>query len=382
MKKINKSLLLLAAVLGMTACGNSSTTSEKDDSVTVTDVLGRTVKVNKDDSEKVLCLGAGALRLYSYVGDVKNLVGVEDIDRIPEANPFKDVSRPYFDLHETFFSTLPSCGKGGPQAQFPEHEKILACNPSLIITEYTDVNVVNDLQTKIGVPVIAVGYGTESVFDQKIHYSIELLGNVLDRKERADTLNQYIATCQEELKSNVANSQETPTPLYVGCLGNWGKQDIYSTSSDYVLFRASNIPNALDSSITLQEGKIEEEKFISLNPKKIVIDSAGVERFRQTFQKNRDTFMAMDAFKNNEIYLQMAFNVYYTNIEIALMDAYYLASISYPETYKDYDLTAKYNEITKSFLGVEYYEEVAAKPYSYGGYQKIENIEEFLNANQ
>lgn len=392
--KMTKSIILLTSLFSLAACqGQESTTegntegikpstpsSEVSTTVEIKDMLGRDVTVKKDAKERVICLGAGALRLYSYVGDVNKLVGVEDIDRNVGANPFKDVSRPYYDLHEAHFSTLPSCGKGGPQAQKPEHEKILSCNPSLIITEYTDVNVVNDLQNKTGVPVVALSYGPKSVFDQKIKDSISILGKVLDQEEKADTLNSYIAFCEEELKMKVSNTSEVATPLYIGCLGNWGRQDIYSTSSNYILFNVSNIPNALDSTVQLQEGKIEEEKFVSLNPSKIVLDSAGIERFRETFKQKRDTFMAMDAFKNSEIYIQIAFNAYYTNLEVALMDAYYLASISYPETYKDFNLTDKYNEITKNFLGKEFYSEIAAKPLSYGGYQKISNIEEFMNA--
>ena len=37
---------------------------------TVTDAINREVKVVKDNIKKVICIGAGALRLYSYVGNL------------------------------------------------------------------------------------------------------------------------------------------------------------------------------------------------------------------------------------------------------------------------------------------------------------------------
>ena len=76
----------------------------------------------------------------------------------------------------------------------------------------------------------------------------------------------------------------------------------------------------------------------------------------------------------------MPFNAYYTNLEIALMDAYFLASVAYPEQYKSRDRVAKYEEISKAFLGKSCYKDTISKAKrSYGGFQKIDNLKEFLN---
>ena len=48
--------------------------------ITVTDMMGRQVEVIPGSYKKVVCIGAGALRMYSYIGDVNLLCGVEDID--------------------------------------------------------------------------------------------------------------------------------------------------------------------------------------------------------------------------------------------------------------------------------------------------------------
>ena len=43
-----------------------------------------------------------------------------------------------------------------------------------------------------------------------------------------------------------------------------------------------------------------------------------------------------------------------------------------PKQFADIDITAKTNEVTKMFLGVEMADEIFAYPSSFGGYQKID----------
>lgn len=374
MKKIN--LFILPFIL-LVSCNNITNTSEN--TFTLTDLQNREVTLTKTSKNRVLCIGAGALRLYSYIGDVNNLVGCEDIDRNIDKNIFKSVSRPYYDVNVDVFSTLKSCGTGGPQAQIIETEKILDCNPSLIISEYEDIEKVNKLQNDTSIPCLIVKYGSDSVFDTNIKNSLTLLGKALDREEKASKLISYINSCKEELQNNSKDiKEEDKESIYIGCLGNWGRQDIYSTSSSFPLFNVSNIKNAVDS-IQLTEGKLEEEKFLSLNPDKIVLDSAGLDNFITTYKTDKSKFNSVDAFKNGEIYLEMPFNAYYTNLEIALMDAYFLASIAYKDIYKDYNLLAKYDEISNAFLSQDCYDIIKNAEKSYGGFQQISNFEEFIN---
>lgn len=382
---MKKHLLILLSALTLTGCTNNTTAesslnSTESSTLKVTDLVGREVEVSKDAYKKVVCIGAGALRLYSYIGDVNYLVGVEDIDRNVGSNNFEGASRPYYDLNKEVFEKLPSCGKGGPQAQSAEYEKILSCNPSLIISEYEDVEKANDLQSKTNVPVLVVKYGRESVFDENIKNSISLLGNVLNNKSKADNLNTYIANSKTELQNFALDVEEKAKPaMYVGCLGNWGRQDIFSTSSYYPLFNVSGIKNVVDSTIQLNNGNLEEEAFFKLNPDIIVVDSAGLSKFKTTYNNKKEQFKAMKAFSENNVYLQMPFNAYYTNVEIALMDAYFLASLSYSSKFTNFDLEKKYDEISNAFLSKPCYDIIKSAKYSYGGFQKIDNLEAFLD---
>ena len=47
------------------------------------------------------------------------------------------------------------------------------------------------------------------------------------------------------------------------------------------------------------------------------------------------------------------------------------------ELFEDIDMTAKVNEITQAFYGMELAEQIAAAPSSFGGYQKIDTMSFF-----
>ena len=68
----------------------------------------------------------------------------------------------------------------------------------------------------------------------------------------------------------------------------------------------------------------------------------------------------------------MAYNAYYTNYEIALINTWFIAKTVYPELFEDIDITAKTNEVTQAFYGQELADAIFAYPSSFGGYQKID----------
>lgn len=83
-------------------------------------------------------------------------------------------------------------------------------------------------------------------------------------------------------------------------------------------------------------------------------------------------FDTCKAWREGEVYLEMAYNAYYTNFEIALMNTWFAAKTVYPEQFRDIDMMEKTAEITKAFLGRDLAEEIFACPSSFGGYQKID----------
>ncbi|MBR6557640.1 MAG: ABC transporter substrate-binding protein [Clostridia bacterium] len=379
MKKISALLMVLVTILSLCACSNKS--DEKSDSlgsITVTDMIGREVTITPGSYKRVVCIGAGALRMYSYIGSTDLLCAVEDIDNITLAERpkmFDSVARPYLIAYSDAFSKLPSCGVGGPMAQTAEAEKILSCNPDIVISEYEDVEKANALQEQIGVPVITLRSGKNGVFDNSFLSSMSLLGTIFDKEEKATRLITFIEKEATEITSRTKPVSEEDKPsVYICGLGNWGTTNHLMTAQNYIPFEIANVKNAVSELASPDIQSIEAEKFVDLGDKIdiMIIDAAAVKNIIPLYRDDNTMFDTCKAWNEGEVYLQMAYNAYYTNYEIALINTWFVAKTVYPDLFEDIDITEKANEICKMFLGCEIAEEIFAYPSSFGGYQKID----------
>lgn len=392
-------LLALAMMFSLCACGSqsapaqdtpqpseaqeSAAPSEAPSEITVTDMIGRELTVTPGSYTRVVCIGAGALRMYSYIGDVSLLCGVEDIDNLTlEERPkmFDSVARPYVLAYGDVFSTLPSCGVGGPNAQAAEAEKILSCNPDIVISEYEDVEKEDALQEQLGVPVVTLKSGPNGVFDDAFSQSMTLLGQIFGEDEKAEALVSFIAAETAEIAERTASIADEDKPaVYVCGLGNWGTTNHLMTSQTYASFEVANIRNVVTDLGANGVQPIEEEKFVALGADMdiIVMDAAAVKNIKPLYQEDPTMFDSCKAWQTGEVYLEMAYNAYYTNYEIALINTWFIAKSVYPDLFADVDITAKTNEITSAFLGKELADEIFACPSSFGGYQKIDTASFF-----
>ena len=399
MKKYVSFILAVLMLLSLCACGgqdaaqapsegpvadtpvNEPVTGEADPApaeVTVTDMIGREVTVTPGSYRRVVCIGAGALRMYTYIGDVALLAGVEDIDNTTLSQRpamFDSVARPYVLAYGETFNTLPSCGVGGPMAQAAEAEKILACDPDIVISEFEDVEKSDALQDQLGVPVITLSTGSRGVFDDKFYGSMALLGQVFGEEEKAAALVSYVQDEAAAISARVADIPEEEKPsVYICGLGNWGTTDHLMTAENYVSFEVAGVKNVLQGLGIQGVGPIEEEKFVELGESMdiIIMDAAAVKNIQPLYAEDPAMFDTCKAWQNGEVYLEMAYNAYYTNYEIALINTWFIAKTVYPEAFADIDLTEKTNQVTEMFLGQALAEEIFACPSSFGGYQKID----------
>ena len=382
MKKTVSVVLAMLMLLSLCACGvqESEVTEPRETTgaVTVTDMIGREVTVVPGSYSRVVCIGAGALRMYSYIGDAGKLVGVEDIDNLTLSQRpmmFDSVARPYVLAYGEVFSGLPSCGVGGPMAQAAEAEKILSCDPDIVISAFEDVEKSDALQAQLGVPVITLSTGSKGVFDEKFYGSMELLGTIFGEEEKAAALNQYVQDQAAEIIARTIHIAEEDKPnVYICGLGNWGTTNHLMTAENYVSFEIAGVKNVLSGLGIQGIGPIEEEKFVEMGQQMdiIIMDAAAVKNIAPLYGEDPAMFDTCKAWTEGEVYLEMAYNAYYTNYEIALINTWFIAKTVYPEAFADIDLTAKTNEVTRMFLGTELAEEIFACPGSFGGYQKID----------
>ena len=384
-KKLAALLLAVLMMLSVCACGAEETAqpTENETSITVTDMIGRELTVTPGSYKNVVCIGAGALRMYSYVCDVQLLCGVEDIDNTTLENRpqmFDSVARPYMLAYGDVFAALPSCGVGGPNAQAAEAEKILSCNPDIVISEYEDVEKADALQEQLGVPVVTLKTGPNGIFDDAFKGSMTLLGKVFGTEERAEALIAFVDAEIAEISARTSDVADADKPgVYICGLGNWGTTDHLMTSEHYKSFDVANVRNVVSELGAPGVAAIEKEKFTALSADMDImfIDAAAVKNIKPLYAEDPTMFDTCKAWNEGEVYLQMAYNAYYTNYEISLINTWFIAKTVYPDLFSDIDITAKANEITKVFLGTELADEIFACPASFGGFQQIDTAEFF-----
>lgn len=365
--------LLLAAMLLLSICALA-----EPETISITDMIGREVEIAPGSYSRVVCVGAGALRMYSYIGDTALLCGVEDIDNPSlEERPkmFDSVARPYMIAYGDVFSQLPSCGAGGPNGQTAEAERILACDPDIVISEFEDVEKEDALQAQLGVPVITLRSGPDGVFNDVFYQSLALLGTVFGREKRAEALVSFIEGEREAISTRTSDIADADKPAaYICGLGNWGTTNHLMTAQNYVPFNVANVKNAVTGLSGSGMQPLEAEKFVALGEDMdiMIMDAAAVKNIAPLYTEDPAMFDCCRAWRNGEVYLQMAYNAYYTNYEIALANTWFIAKSVYPDRFSDIDMTEKLNEITGEFLGCEIAEEIFAYPSSFGGYRKID----------
>ncbi len=392
MKKWITLILTLTLVLGLCACGSEPQGipetpeipemqhTESVPEITVTDMVGRQVQVKPGSYESVVCVGAGALRMYSYIGDVRLLGGVEDIDNMSlteRPQMFDSVARPYLIANEQELTALPSCGVGGPMAQAAEAEKILSCNPDIVISEFEDADKSNALQEQLGVPVITLRSGERGVFDQEFANSLSLLGKIFKNEEKAQRVLSYIRYTEDTISQRVEGVAEEDRPsVYICGLGNWGTANHLTTAQEYVPFQIANVKNAMQGLSVSGVQTIEEEKFLAAGEQMdvIIMDAAAVKNIAPLYAEDPTMFDTCKAWREGQVYLQMAYNAYYTNYEIALINTWFVAKTVYPELFEDIDMHEITDEITAMFLEQKLADHIFAYPSSFGGYQKIDTV--------
>jgi ABC-type Fe3+-hydroxamate transport system substrate-binding protein len=330
--------------------------------VKIRDVLGREVVV-KVPVGRVVAIGPGALRLVVYLNATDKLVGIENLEtRPPRGRDYAYV------LWAKNLTKLPIVGQGGPDTQV-NFEAILKVKPDVIIMSPALANTPDEVQAKTGIPVITVSYGTlGSVNSTELFYSIKILGVVLGREQRAEELINYMKTLMEDLNRRTAEISNRPT-VYVGAISFKGGQPFTNTQAQFPPLVLLNTPSIADRYGVKLGVHIQKEAILKEDPQIIFIDLGNYINVAQDFNKSKDFYCSLTAFKEGRVYAILPFNYYWTNIATLFVNAYYMGKVLYPDRFADVDPIKKADEIYTKFLGMPIYQKMA-KDFE-GGFRKL-----------
>ena len=372
MRRWRKGLAFFAAaalVISLAACGgpgeeqgSAAAASAGGDAIEVTDLAGRSVAIPAG-ADSFACIGPGCLRLYCYVAEKDQLAGVEDVEKT-----WGKTGRPYA-MALGDVEGLAAIGPGGPGSA-PDDERLLASGAEVVFSTYAmEPAEIQELQDKLSIPVVALRYGAASLFSQEVDRSLELLGQITGREERAQEVVNYFAQAKADLESRAAGAQDPPT-VYLGCQSYQGSHGIESTTGDSPIFDALHARNVVEEAGIGGYVTLDKEKLLEMDPDFLIIDAGGLSVLQEDYTTNPDFYESLSAVKQGDVYLQLPFNYYGTNLEIALADAYYIGTVLYPEAFTDVDPAGKFDEICQALLGIDAYETIAETYF--GGYQRLE----------
>lgn len=373
-KKLSMSLAIIMFLLSiLTGCTQSKQsikveedeTKDSSDVIEITDMAGRNIVLDRQ-VERVVAIGS-ALRLYTYVNGTEKLVGVE------KKQQSKESGRPYI-IANPELEKIPIIGEGFPANVDPE--LLIDVSADVIIAgDILDIAQIEELEKKIGAPIVIVSCGSSAVFDKDMYKALDIIGKIVGKEDRSKELIEYMEDCKTELTNLTKDIPEDKKPsIYIGGLSYKGNHGIESTTGNSSVLNVINAKNVADEIGKSGSIMIDKEQLVKWDPDIIIIDENGMGIVREDYNKNPDYYNELSAVKSGKVYGQLPYVSYYKNIETAMADIYFLGKTLYPNEFKDIDVIEKADEIYTFMLGKPLYNIMAEK---YGGYIKI-NLEKGL----
>ncbi len=350
---------LCIVVLLLICCGCRKEVQSPQKGVQRTDGNGRTVTVSASP-QRIICSGAGALRLVAYLNALDRVVGVESMEK--DKVLFK--GRPYYLANRELFATLPTIGDAGPgKVANPELIALLEPQPDVIIKTYASMgNNPDELSTKTRIPVFTVEYGNLTTQRETLFQSLSLLGELLGKEERADSV---IAFFKGEIaalhRRTVAAPPSAQRDVYIGGIAYCGHRGVLSTDYCYAPFLFTNTPHVAahhgDTPKGLAgntHGDIGQEQLLKWNPEVLFIDLSttnnplcnGLQQLRTTA-----AYAGLPAVEAGEIYGLLPHNYYTTNYGSVLANCWYVGKTLYPEQFSDINVSQKADAIFSFLVG-------------------------------
>lgn len=338
-------IVVVAAVAAVAAAAVANDSHENHGDIEITDVRGRNVTV-PSDVDRIVCLSAGTVRLMAYFDAVDMIVGVDGSDACIEG--------PDNYLKATYRIAYPEI-RGieyvGDESE-ASYRAIVAVNPQVIISSKVSVDVLDNLQSKTGVPVVAVAAdGSIAAGDEDFKKNIRLVGKLLGREERAEEIIDGTDRMISEL-GGYASCVPVRPKAYIGGMFYMNDGGFTETSGKYLPFDLAGVENVMP-----EKGgnpyPADIKSIVGSGAEYVFVDSMTYGQSKRTFDGNRDTLDVLPAVNENSAYDKRMFSLYTwkyygTNWEAELMNAYFIGAAVNPEAYS-YDADEKIDAVLALF---------------------------------
>ena len=341
MKRFTKKILSIAVMGFLAACFCSSLPAHPagQDQRTITDSLSRTLTIPAN-VKRVLSLQSEITRLIVALGAAESLVGIDYFLRTNDR---------LFRIIYPLETRLPLVSMADYNVNM---ETLIRLNPDIIFGAPEDRQVCESLQAKIKVPVVALA--SMGRFDRLLEET-RLLGDILNRKERADELTTYFKEIIAGIQNIVLAEPGAKKPrVYLTFYGGLNRTPVF-----YEPVNAAGginlAQNLLPSSLGVDKTVVDVEQIIKWNPDFILIHGNYPPRERIVTVENvlRDPRLAAGAaVKNKKVFYTFGFWNWWDMGQV-LVESLYLAKLFYPDKFAGVHIDKEGNKIFKKIYGVD-----------------------------
>ena len=306
---------------------------------TVIDNLGRSITVPAR-IERVLSLQPEITRIIVALGAADRLAGIDH---------FLRTNDPLFKIIAPGQDRLPLVSMADYNVNM---EMVLRLAPEAIFGAPEDRTVVEALQSKTGIPTIALS--SQGRFDRLIA-EIGLLGSVLDRSERAAELIAFFQAGIEAVRTRIREAVPQPKPrVYLAFWGSPTRTPVHYEPVDAA--GAVNVAeNLLPSFLGTLIANVNLETIIAWDPDVILVHGNYPihQRAVTTASFLSDGRLAsLKAVGAGRVHYTFGFWNWWDPAEV-LFETEYLARLFHPGLFPGFDLESRGNAIFKKFYGVE-----------------------------
>ncbi|WP_162300576.1 ABC transporter substrate-binding protein [Anaerosacchariphilus polymeriproducens] len=308
----------------------------------VIDMADRTVEVPKN-IKKVYCTSpVGTIITYTISPNLLAGLNYELSDNVKEFMP-------------SSFTSLPVLGGWFGQGNNGNMEEIAKVKPDIIINAGTIVDKTVDfsdnLQKKLGIPVVFVGVDLKSM-----DKSYKFLGDLLDQRDRTDELGNYVSMTLSEVKKKVKDiPQKDKIRVYYAETSTGLQTDPAGSPHTQVLDLVGGI-NVADVKPVSSYGRAEVtvEQLIKWNPDLIITGHTETEA-AYDYMQNDSVMKNLRAIQNGNIYEVP--NVPFSWFDRppsanTILGLKWTAQILYPEIFK-YDLKKEVKKFYKLYYSYD-----------------------------
>jgi len=351
-----KIALLMVSMILISVIGSGCVDIDGEDveTIQVTDMAGREVDV-PENVERIVAVGSGCMRLIAYMEATDLLAGVEEYEQGDQ------IGRPYALAHPR----LSEKGSIGP-IHGGDMELITAQEPDVIFRA-SSAEEADRYEERTGIPTIDLNIGDLGEDRDEFYGSLRLIGEVLDKEERAEEVIDFIDSTIEDLQDRTKDiTSEEKSDVYVGGVLHRGAHDLRSTYSDYAPFEFVNAENVAGD-LETDHAMVNEEAILEWDPEIVFVDMGSYTR--DMIDLDDQNYQDIKAFQEGNLYGVLPYNWHHINYGTVLASSFYVGSVLYPEEFSDVDPEEKADDIYDMLVGEPVYGDMED---DLGGFTELE----------